>query len=152
MYYRTLYFHVTLEEQCTVCTAPSKKCTTCITEKKTTAPQSSVPLVSHLCLPKCSTDTELRLLLSFCLWLFRTDFIITASQDGHVKFWKKNEEEGIEFVKHFRSHLGTCLIYHPLISAVYMTGGSRKDMLTSSHFVLVSAHCNVDSNKLFPVL
>lgn len=37
---------------------------------------------------------------------FRTDFIITASQDGHVKFWKKKEDEGIEFVKHFRSHLG----------------------------------------------
>lgn len=35
----------------------------------------------------------------------RTDFIITASQDGHVKFWKKKEDEGIEFVKHFRSHL-----------------------------------------------
>jgi len=35
----------------------------------------------------------------------RTDFIITASCDGHVKFWKK-ETEGIEFVKHFRSHLG----------------------------------------------
>ncbi|KAI7792990.1 peptidylprolyl isomerase domain and WD repeat-containing protein 1 [Triplophysa rosa] len=35
----------------------------------------------------------------------KTDFVITASQDGHVKFWKK-EEEGIEFVKHFRSHLG----------------------------------------------
>nr|XP_022312893.1 peptidylprolyl isomerase domain and WD repeat-containing protein 1-like [Crassostrea virginica] len=34
------------------------------------------------------------------------DFIVTASCDGHVKFWKKNEEEGIEFVKHFRSHLG----------------------------------------------
>uniref|UniRef100_A0A8D3ADG3 peptidylprolyl isomerase n=1 Tax=Scophthalmus maximus TaxID=52904 RepID=A0A8D3ADG3_SCOMX len=36
----------------------------------------------------------------------KTDFVITASQDGHVKFWKKKEEEGIEFVKHFRSHLG----------------------------------------------
>ncbi|OWK02243.1 PPWD1 [Cervus elaphus hippelaphus] len=35
----------------------------------------------------------------------KTDFIITASHDGHVKFWKKIEE-GIEFVKHFRSHLG----------------------------------------------
>ncbi|XP_067678099.1 peptidylprolyl isomerase domain and WD repeat-containing protein 1-like [Haliotis asinina] len=36
----------------------------------------------------------------------RTDFIITGSCDGHVKFWKKSEETGIEFVKHFRSHLG----------------------------------------------
>ncbi|KAG7274055.1 hypothetical protein CRUP_030777 [Coryphaenoides rupestris] len=36
----------------------------------------------------------------------RKDFIITASQDGHVKFWKKREDEGVEFVKHFRSHIG----------------------------------------------
>ncbi|XP_072920628.1 peptidylprolyl isomerase domain and WD repeat-containing protein 1 isoform X1 [Hemitrygon akajei] len=36
----------------------------------------------------------------------RTDFLITASQDGHIKFWKKKDDEGIEFVKHFRSHLG----------------------------------------------
>ncbi|KAF7634070.1 hypothetical protein Mgra_00006488 [Meloidogyne graminicola] len=33
------------------------------------------------------------------------DFIITASQDGHLKFWKKKHNEGIEFVKHFRCHL-----------------------------------------------
>ncbi|OWF46092.1 peptidylprolyl isomerase domain and WD repeat-containing protein 1-like [Mizuhopecten yessoensis] len=37
----------------------------------------------------------------------KTGFIITASCDGHVKFWTKNEDAGIEFVKHFRSHLGT---------------------------------------------
>lgn len=35
----------------------------------------------------------------------KTEFVVTASCDGHVKFWKKMEE-GIEFVKHFRSHLG----------------------------------------------
>lgn len=40
----------------------------------------------------------------------RKDFIVTASCDGHVKFWKKKEEEGIEFVKHFRSHLGKNLV------------------------------------------
>lgn len=34
-----------------------------------------------------------------------TDFLITGSCDGHVKFWKKMEG-GIEFIKHFRSHLG----------------------------------------------
>lgn len=34
-----------------------------------------------------------------------TDFVVTASCDGHIKFWKK-VEVGIEFVKHFRSHLG----------------------------------------------
>lgn len=32
--------------------------------------------------------------------------MITASADGHVKFWKK-QEQGVEFVKHFRAHLGT---------------------------------------------
>lgn len=35
----------------------------------------------------------------------KTDFVITASQDGHLKFWKKTES-AIEFVKHYRAHLG----------------------------------------------
>ncbi|KAG0141161.1 hypothetical protein CROQUDRAFT_664216 [Cronartium quercuum f. sp. fusiforme G11] len=38
----------------------------------------------------------------------RTNFIITASVDGHIKFWgKKNPKDGpgIEFVKHYRAHL-----------------------------------------------
>jgi len=35
----------------------------------------------------------------------KTHFLVTASCDGHVKFWKK-QAEGVEFVKHFRSHLG----------------------------------------------
>ncbi|XP_014232799.1 peptidylprolyl isomerase domain and WD repeat-containing protein 1 [Trichogramma pretiosum] len=34
----------------------------------------------------------------------KSNFIITASCDGHVKFWKK-QDELIEFVKHFRAHL-----------------------------------------------
>ena len=34
-----------------------------------------------------------------------TDFFITGSEDGHLKFWKKRYE-GVEFVKHFRSHVG----------------------------------------------
>ncbi|KAH7542021.1 hypothetical protein FEM48_Zijuj02G0029300 [Ziziphus jujuba var. spinosa] len=33
------------------------------------------------------------------------DFLITGSVDGHIKFWKK-KPVGIEFAKHFRSHLG----------------------------------------------
>ncbi|KAF1779253.1 Cyclophilin-like domain [Phytophthora cactorum] len=33
-----------------------------------------------------------------------TQFIITASVDGHVKFWKKMVK-GIEFVKHYKAHL-----------------------------------------------
>ncbi|KAL0076192.1 peptidyl-prolyl cis-trans isomerase cyp15 [Phycomyces blakesleeanus] len=34
------------------------------------------------------------------------DFIITTSNDGHLKFWKKTAT-GIEFVKHYRSHLSS---------------------------------------------
>jgi peptidylprolyl isomerase domain and WD repeat-containing protein 1 len=36
----------------------------------------------------------------------RTDFYITGSRDGFVKFWKKNLP-GIEFVKVFKAHIGT---------------------------------------------
>jgi peptidylprolyl isomerase domain and WD repeat-containing protein 1 len=35
----------------------------------------------------------------------RTDFFVTGSLDGHLKFWKK-KAEGVEFVKHYRSHPG----------------------------------------------
>ena len=34
-----------------------------------------------------------------------TDFLVTASTDGFVKFWKKMAE-GVEFVKQFHAHLG----------------------------------------------
>ena len=46
-----------------------------------------------------------------------SDFLVTASCDGHIKFWKK-VETGIEFVKHFRSHLG------PIVSLSSNTEGS----------------------------
>ena len=36
----------------------------------------------------------------------RTNYLVTASIDGHVKLWKK-QEQGIEFVKHYRAHLST---------------------------------------------
>jgi len=45
-----------------------------------------------------------------------TGFIVTGSVDGHVKFWKK-QYEGIEFVKHFRSHTG------PLVAMVMSQDG-----------------------------
>lgn len=47
-----------------------------------------------------------------------TMFIVTASVDGHVKFWKKREVY-IEFVKHFRAHIGG------LIHTAVSTDGSR---------------------------
>lgn len=34
-----------------------------------------------------------------------TEFIITGSSDGHIKFWKKMPK-AIEFVKHYQAHLG----------------------------------------------
>ena len=43
--------------------------------------------------------------LSFIYYVYRTEFLITASCDGHIKFWKK-QDEGIEFVKHFKAHMG----------------------------------------------
>lgn len=45
----------------------------------------------------------------------KTDFVVTASLDGHVKFWKKLEE-GIEFVKHFRSHLSELILLFFILS------------------------------------
>jgi peptidylprolyl isomerase domain and WD repeat-containing protein 1 len=45
-----------------------------------------------------------------------TNFLLTASVDGHLKFWKKKTrkeanagEPGIEFVKHYRAHLAPIL-------------------------------------------
>ncbi|KAG0043987.1 Peptidyl-prolyl cis-trans isomerase cyp15 [Gryganskiella cystojenkinii] len=35
----------------------------------------------------------------------KTDFVVTTSVDGYLKFWKKTET-GIEFVKQYKSHLG----------------------------------------------
>jgi hypothetical protein len=46
---------------------------------------------------------------------FKTDFVITASADGHVKFWKKGDD-GIEFVKHFRTHLGKKCFYSVVVA------------------------------------
>jgi len=45
----------------------------------------------------------------------RKDFVITGSKDGHVKFWKK-KPEGVEFVKHFRAHVGTASYIYIYIS------------------------------------
>jgi len=43
--------------------------------------------------------------LSFVTMTPFTDFLITSSVDGVVKFWKK-VAVGIEFVKEFRAHIG----------------------------------------------
>lgn len=43
--------------------------------------------------------------LSFVTMAPHTDFLITSSVDGVVKFWKK-VAIGIEFVKEFKAHIG----------------------------------------------
>ena len=43
--------------------------------------------------------------LLFVTWTPLTDFLITSSADGVVKFWKKIAQ-GIEFVKQFQAHNG----------------------------------------------
>ena len=55
--------------------------------------------------------------LSFVTLTPFTDFIITSSVDGVVKFWKK-QAVGIEFVKQYRAHLG------PVTSVAVSADGS----------------------------
>jgi peptidylprolyl isomerase domain and WD repeat-containing protein 1 len=43
--------------------------------------------------------------LAFVTFTPHTDFLITSSVDGVVKFWKKMAV-GVEFVKEFRAHIG----------------------------------------------
>jgi peptidylprolyl isomerase domain and WD repeat-containing protein 1 len=43
--------------------------------------------------------------LSFVAVVPGSDFVITTSVDGHLKFWKKGDG-GIEFVKNYRAHTG----------------------------------------------
>jgi WD40 repeat protein len=55
-----------------------------------------------------------------------TDFIITTSVDGHVKFWKKTER-GIEFVKHYKAHLGSVVgVATAWDGSLFATVGSDK--------------------------
>lgn len=55
-----------------------------------------------------------------------TEFIITASTDGHVKFWKKMKDN-IEFVKHYQAHLGTIhgLVLSPDGARLVTTGEDK---------------------------
>lgn len=65
----------------------------------------------------------------------KTDFILTASSDGNVKFWKKLHKEGIEFVKHFRTFLG-----------------SIQDMAVSTNGSLMAVISEGMSMKIFDVV
>lgn len=64
-----------------------------------------------------------------------TDFILTASVDGHLKFWKKKHAEGVEFVKHFKCH---------------MSGFS--DLTVNHNGTLLATICTEDkSSKIFDI-
>jgi len=52
-----------------------------------------------------------------------TEFVITGSCDGHVKFWKKMANS-IEFVKHYHAHLGAI---HALVVSI-----DQKMLVTTS--------------------
>ncbi|KNE99561.1 hypothetical protein PSTG_07275 [Puccinia striiformis f. sp. tritici PST-78] len=70
----------------------------------------------------------------------RTLFIITASVDGHIKFWTKKDPKdgpGIEFVKHYRAHLS------PIISVSASVDGMM--------YASVSAKGEGGSIKIFDV-
>ena len=57
-----------------------------------------------------------------------TEFVITASIDGHVKFWKKMVDS-IEFVKHFQAHIAP-------ITALELSADGRKLFTTSKDKML----------------
>lgn len=39
----------------------------------------------------------------------KTHYLMTCSNDGHFKFWRKADGVGLEFIKHYRAHLGAIL-------------------------------------------
>ena len=55
-----------------------------------------------------------------------TDFVITGSADGHIKFWKKMPE-GIEFVKHYKSHNGPITSLSLSVDQLQLCTSSSKD-------------------------
>ncbi|KAL5583176.1 hypothetical protein UlMin_015618 [Ulmus minor] len=65
------------------------------------------------------------------------DFFITGSADGHLKFWKK-KAIGIEFAKHFRSHLG------PIEGLAVSVDGSLCCTISNDHAVKIYDVVNYD--------
>lgn len=67
--------------------------------------------------------------ISFLILTPFTNFLLTASIDGHVKFWKK-QESGIEFVKHYRAHLASvvalCTSADGMLAASISSDGTAK--------------------------
>lgn len=55
-----------------------------------------------------------------------SDFVVTGSRDGQLKFWKKMQR-GVEFVKHFRAHLApiACIAATPDGSLLATTAADK---------------------------
>ncbi|KAJ1955052.1 Peptidyl-prolyl cis-trans isomerase cyp15, partial [Dipsacomyces acuminosporus] len=76
----------------------------------------------------------------------KTEFVITSSVDGYVKFWKK-QKRGIEFVKGFRAHLGAILAQAASHDGqMFATASSDKqikvfDVANFDMFGIISAPC-----------
>ncbi|CAD6195588.1 unnamed protein product [Caenorhabditis auriculariae] len=72
----------------------------------------------------------------------QTDFIITASVDGHLKFWKKKYAEGIEFVKHFRCHLSEfshlCTNFNGTLLATVCEGDKSVKVFDVENFDMIN--------------
>lgn len=68
-------------------------------------PHEELYLSALPCASRYSQSFMHRAVVNFVTVTPSTQFVITASIDGHIKFWKK-QEVGIEFVKHYRAHLG----------------------------------------------
>lgn len=71
-----------------------------------------------------------------------TDFFITASVDGHIKFWKK-QLEGIEFAKHYKAHLG------PVTGLVVSSDGTLCASISTDKSVKVFDVASFDMIAMF---
>ena len=93
-------------------------------------------------------------MVTWCLSSGPTGFVVTGSIDGHVKFWKKRDV-GIEFVKHFRAHIGT--IRHMTINStgtlmyVYIFSFSFKQITNTIIYFRISVS-NDKHGKVFDVV
>ncbi|KAJ3110652.1 hypothetical protein HDU96_006392 [Phlyctochytrium bullatum] len=83
----------------------------------------------------------------------RTDFIMTTSVDGHVKFWKKTDK-GIEFVKHFRAHLGAIVaVATSYDGSLFVSAGADKalkvfDVVNFENAQAILACSDLESNNI----
>lgn len=92
--------------------------------------------------------------LCFTTFTPYTDFLITSSIDGVVKFWKK-VSGGVEFVKEFRAHNGE--IKSVSVSAdgrSFATAGADKtvkifDVITFGTFIKSIGGLRADQRKIF---